>query len=469
MEHQNDRSQKRPVRQRRKRSFLHIFIHTYLPLLVVLALLILFIIFVVNSLGRSSDKREQERQESLALQQSELLYQQELFSEANQLVAEAEQLAAVYDYDGAIAVLDQFSGNPADFDLLWTRREQYVAAKDALVVWNDPSKVPNLSFHLLIADADRAFKHAGYGDSFRWNFITTTEFSAILNSLYKDGYVLVNSDQLWSYSPNDGYTPNELHLPQGKKPLMITQTQVNYYTYMTDSDGDGLPDKDGGGFASKLIVDKRGKLTCEYVDAQGNTVTGAYDLVPILEEFIAQHPDFSYRGARATLAVSGYDGLFGYRTDPETAKKIGEEFYQQQLQELPVVAQALRDAGYTIACYTYENVAYGKLSANKIKEDLDKWKAEVTPLLGEIDTLVFAKNSDISDNTAAYDGDKYEVLYAMGFRNFLGFCDSSTPWALLEKEYVRQGRILVTGNGLENTTALYEEFFNPMAVKDPKR
>ena len=54
----------RPVRRRKKRNPVDIFIHTYLPLLAVLAVLILFIIFVVNSLGRSSDRREQERQES---------------------------------------------------------------------------------------------------------------------------------------------------------------------------------------------------------------------------------------------------------------------------------------------------------------------------------------------------------------------------------------------------------------------
>lgn len=472
MENQNERAPQRPQqprRRRRKRNPVYVFIHTYLPLLAILLALILFITFACNSLGRSSDRREQERQESLALQQSELMYQQELFAEANALVAEAEALAAVYDYDGAVAVLDRFSGNPGDFDLLQDRREQYLAAKDSLVAWDDPSQVPNLSFHLLIADADRAFKHTGYGDSFRWNFITTAEFSEILNSLYKGGYVLVDSDELWSYSPTDGFTAKELYLPQGKKPLMITQTQVNYYTYMTDSDGDGLPDKDGGGFASRLMVDGRGKLTCEYVDAQGNTVTGAYDLVPILEDFISQHPDFSYHGARATLAVSAYDGLFGYRTDPETAKKIGEDFYQQQLQELPKVAQALRDAGYKIACYTYDNVAYSKLSASEIKQDLDKWKSEVTPLLGEVDTLVYAKSGDISSEHGAYSGDKFELLYAMGFRNFLGFCDGSTPWALTEKDYVRQGRILVTGNGLANTASLYEDFFTAAAVKDPKR
>ena len=38
------------------------------------------------------------------------------------------------------------------------------------------------------------------------------------------------------------------------------------------------------------------------------------DVLTILEDFIEAHPDFSYRGARGTIAVTGYNGIFGYRT-----------------------------------------------------------------------------------------------------------------------------------------------------------
>ena len=42
---------------------------------------------------------------------------------------------------------------------------------------------------------------------------------------------------------------------------------------------------------------------------------GKYDLVPILDRFVEEHPDFSYRGAKAILALTGYNGVLGYRTD----------------------------------------------------------------------------------------------------------------------------------------------------------
>ena len=103
---------------------------------------------------------------------------------------------------------------------------------------------------------------------------------------------------------------------------MLTQTNVNYNLYLVDSDGDLLADKNGGGFASKLVLDQSGKVTCEMVDSNGQTIYGAYDMIPILDEFVERHPDFSYRGAKAILALTGYNGLFGYRTNPSRSNEL---------------------------------------------------------------------------------------------------------------------------------------------------
>ncbi len=52
-------------------------------------------------------------------------------------------------------------------------------------------------------------------------------------------------------------------------------------------------------------------------------LVGDYDLVPILDSFIKEHPDFSYHGRKGILAMTGYNGVLGYRTD--SAYKTGEE------------------------------------------------------------------------------------------------------------------------------------------------
>lgn len=67
--------------------------------------------------------------------------------------------------------------------------------------------------------------------------------------------------------------------------------------------------------ASKIVLDENGKPTCEYIQADGTTVTGAYDCIPLLDQFLEEHPDGAYHGARGTIALTGYNGILGYRTD----------------------------------------------------------------------------------------------------------------------------------------------------------
>ena len=473
MEMENNGTPRTPTPHRRHRKHSQRSLRIYLPLLAIAAILILFIVFAVSSLRRSSERREQAQKESLEAVQAEALQQQKWAQEASSVATQAELLAAGYDYDAAVALIDAFSGNYYDYDSLVNLRDACIAAKNSLTVWGDPSVIPHLSFHTLIADPQRAFADDVYSGSYQHHHITVTEFRTILQQLYVNGYVLVSfEDVITPLQGNDGsvsYSANLIYLPAGKKPILITQTQPNYYAYMVDGNGDGIPDKDGGGFASRLMTDASGKLTCEMVDSTGATVTGSYDLVPILEEFIAAHPDFSYHGARATLALSGFEGLFGYRTTQETATKLSQAYYDQQVQGATEVIAALREKGYRFACYTYGNIGYGDASVNRIRADLEKWSQEVVPLLGKTDLLVFAKNSDISKPKESYSGDKYALLKDAGFRYFLGFCSGSAPWATVSGENVRQGRLMVTGYNLENNPAYFKGLFDATAVLDSIR
>lgn len=450
----------RPVNpRRRKRSKAQIFKETYLPAIIAGLSMILILIFIIGSVTRSIQRKNKEKQERYDASIAASIARQELDNEAAKLSQEASRLAASFDYEGAISTLDSFSGNISDYPELSNIRAQYESALGEMVPWEDPAKVLNLSFQLLIADQSRAFKDGKYGASYNKNFITVEEFSKILQQLYENDYILIRLA--------DANT--QLRLPKNKKPLILTQTQVNYYTYMTDSNGDRLPDAGGAGFASKLILDTEGNLTCEMVDASGQTVTGAYDLVPILEAFVENHPDFSYKGARAILAVTGYDGLFGYRTNSAAKDFFGDARYQQEISNATQITQALRNAGYEIACYTYENVAYGSHSVSQISSDLDKWRVEVSPILGVVDTLVYARNSDIAGQNATYSGEKFTILSEFGFTNYLGFCTSGTPWFSQENNHLRQGRLLVSGSNLAYHADWFSGIFDPQTILDPSR
>lgn len=459
-----------PSEGRRKRTLTPFdkFSQTYLPAVIGGIALLLILIFLVGSVIQGFQYRTLVKQ---LTHEAEVAAQEEL-ARLNQEVAdladEAAVLAGQYDYNGAIQTLKSFSGNMKEFPAL----EQLIAAYEdelaTLVQWTDFSSIPNLSFEMLIADPQRAFVDAKYASSYKKNFITTEEFKLILEQLYQNGYILISKDHLYEYKATDSgvsyFVEKELLLPDGKKPILLTQTQVNYNLYMVDSDSDMVPDAGGAGFASKLILDDNGNFANEFVTAEGVLEVGAYDLIPILESFIATHPDFSYRGARATIALTGYNGLFGYRTHAEAAQKLGEDAYNQEIEGAKAIVKALREAGYKLACYTYENKDYSKLTTAKIEADMSGWTAEVIPILGQVDTFVFAKNADLASSTEDYNSESYHILEDFGFQFYLGYCKDGTPWINVNDKYIRQGRIAVTANNLLNKKSWFNDILDPAAV-----
>ncbi len=461
-----------PVNPRRKkRSKIQVFKETYLPVIIAGVALILVIIFIIGSITRAVQKNRAEKEANIAASSAAAEEAERLQQEARDRIAQAEKLAAGFDYAGAIDVLNGFSGDISKFPAI---NDKILECEDAvrnMVAWEDPSKIPNLSFQLLVADPARGFSHETYGYSINRNFITTEEFSRILRQLYDNGYILVDFDDIIDAEVGkDGetlYKAKTLMLPNGKKPIMLTQTNVNYNYYLIDGNGDKIPDEKGTGIASKLIWDGT-NFTNEMVDASGQTVTGDFDLVPILEGFIEKYPAFSYRGARATLALTGYNGLFGYRTHPSAKETFGEIEYQSAIQSAKTVANALRDRGYSLACYTYENIPYGSSSLTQIKSDMNAWTNEVVPIIGNLDILTYAQLTDITSDPT-YSGEKYETLYNLGFRYYLGFCEDGQPWATVTNGYVRQGRLMVTGSNLAHHADWFTNYFDASSVLDSTR
>jgi len=463
----------RPVNPRRKkRTQMQIFKEAYLPVIIAGAAVLLIIIFIIGSISRTVERNKAERAASIAASESLAAEQARLEEEASYLAQEAQLLCMQYDYEGAISLINSFDGNIAEYPTLSDLLSTCLQTQSELVAWEDISQIPNLSFQLLIADPERAFTDEVYGSSYNRNFVTTQEFSSIIQQLYHNGYVLVTPKDFVTteQTPNGSvvYTTNPIYLPNGKKPLVLTQTQVNYNTYMIDGDGDKLPDKDGAGFASRLMLDAAGEFTCEMVTATGETVAGAYDLVPILEDFLKSNPDFSYRGSRAVLALTGYDGLFGYRTNEAAKERLGEEAYNKAVSDAEALIRSLKGSGYELACYTYNNVEYGNITAAQMQADLTHWHEQVAPILGKVNILAFAKNSDISDRTP-YTGAKYDLLQNAGFSIYLGFCEDGAPWATVDNQYIRMGRLLVTGSNMAHHADWFTNLFNTNAVLDPSR
>jgi hypothetical protein len=238
-----------------------------------------------------------------------------------QLIAKADFVAAGYDYQKAIDMLrssEYYGSNEA----LSEKESEYQQLDSQLVVYANPETITHIFFHSLIVDTDRAFDKDVDQNGYNMYMTTVEEFKAILEAMYQKGYVLISPyDMAYEITDDAGtrFTYGQIRLPAGKIPFLMSQDDLNYYSYMVGT-GSGInetpvfADTNGDGFAHKIVIGNDGFPTCEYMDANGTITTGDYDLVPVLETFIQEHPDFSYRGARAILGMTGYEGVFGYRT-----------------------------------------------------------------------------------------------------------------------------------------------------------
>ena len=456
------RERRKPVSPMRR------FKNETMPLIITGITALLIVIFVIGSVSRLFGNIKHNHEAALSASEAAVNEAQRQDQEAQALLDESIRLAAGYDYDAAIAKLESFSGSREKYPEMEIRLSEYKQQKSLLVAHNDPGAIPNLSFHMLIADPSRSFSNREFGGQYNRNFVTVDEFEKILNQLYINGYVLVDMDSFIAETVTGEtitYSSKSLYLPDGKKPFMLTETMVNYFNYMIDGNNDGVPDKDGAGFASRLVL-RNGEIKAEMVNSVGETVVGNYDLVPVLEDFIEAHPDFSYQGARALLAVTGHEGVFGYRTNKSVIDTKGQAYYDAEVAGAKEVAAALKAAGYKFASYTYGNEKYGDMDATTIRKDITNWTSEVLPILGSCDTLVFAKTSDISAN-GDYSNSKFNVLYDAGFRYFISH--ASKPACKIAGNYVRQLRVMVTGTQMAHASTTYAAYFDSQAVLNDLR
>lgn len=459
--------------RRKKPSKFQIFKQTYLPLGIAGVALLLILIIIIGSVVRAFQVRAiraEEAYEASLIAQAE---QDFMKNQALQYLDEAALLAQHFDYDGAIATLEQFTGDWSQYPEYADRYDQYMMERENLVLWDNPQSILCLSFQHLIADPDRAFSDSTYGTSYKNQFITTEEFFRVLEQLYENNYILISTDDCFLKEIDDFgnvcISENPLYLPAGKKPLILVQTNVCYNLYMVDSDGDYLPDAGGAGFANRLELDENGNVAAAVIHADGSESVGSYDLVPILDSFVETHPDFSYKGAKAVLALTGFNGILGYRTNVSAMDYISWEDYDLGVGNAVELSNILLNNGYEIACYTYGNEAYGELSLSDLQQDLTLWSDEVGSLIGRPDLFVFAQQSDIATDKAQYDSDKFDALKAEGYSVFFGFSSDGDSWQTVADDQARIGRILVTGNNLQNNPAWFDGILDPAYVLSPDR
>lgn len=364
------------------------------------------------------------------------------------LIEEADQLALGYFYDEAIACLENA---PADFDTDEERLakiEEYTLAKDSFVPYEEP--VRHIFFHSLIVDTSLAFDGDYMENGYNYWMTTLDEFKAMLVELYANGYILIDIHDLCreetDENGNTKLVANAPLVPEGKIPLVLSVDDVNYYEYM---------EKDG--FARKLVLDENGEVKNLYITEDGEELIGDYDVVPVLDAFVKEHPDFSLRGIKGIIALTGYEGTMGYDTHIKDSPTLEEDKVAAT-----AVANRMKETGWQFAVHGYGHKHTKQIAYNTLVSDTNKWKEHVGSLVGETDIYIYPYGEEVD-----YPSDKLTYLQSEGFRYFCGVW--TKPFVSVKSSYVRQTRCNLDGFNMITRPNSLADLFDVSKVLDSSR
>ena len=337
-------------------------------------------------------------------------------------------------------------------------------AKDGIpyVAWNDI--VEHLFFHPVVAYPELAFDGDSQANGIDDWMVTVDEYNKILQSVYDNGYILVDINDVWSETTGEDGQPkmvrNTLYLPEGKKPLILSYDDVNYYDYML---------KDG--FTYKLILGDDGLLWSWGKDPQGNEVVSQdLDALTILDKFVREHPDFSPFGAKGSLSLTGYQGILGYRTNTDTkdwddAKEANRQREREAVK--PIIAE-LKRTGWTFGSHTWGHINLSNHSVESVKEDTQRWLDEVGSLVGPTTILYYPHGARPDGGDWQQTGPVFQYLQSQGFRVFASVGVESFSYIKKDICAVICDRLHPDGTTLRSASCLqrYMKFYDARQVID---
>ena len=325
--------------------------------------------------------------------------------------------------------------------------------------------VEHLFFHPVVAYPELAFDGDNQANGIDDYMVTVDEYNKILQSVYDKGYVLVDINDVWSETTGEDGQPrmvkNTLYLPEGKKPLILSYDDVNYYQYMLEN-----------GFTYKLIIGEDGKIASWGLDPQGSEVVSRdLDAVTILDKFVEEHPDFSPFGAKGCLSLTGYEGILGYRTqtDSQNWTPEREAKRQQEIEAVKPVIAELKRTGWTFGSHTWGHISLNTRTYDTVTADMQKWFDEVGSLVGETQVLFYPFGGRLDGDDVQQSGPAFQWMQAQGFRIFCSVGISSWSKCKTDISAVICDRLHPDGTtlrGSDKVLGWYAQFYDARDIID---
>ncbi len=484
----NRRDPKQTAANRRKRQRLRrrkvMMMKAILLLILIILLIVVSTVAVKVFSGKDKKKPNADSESGFQTEASSEKTTEDPAAALSAKIEAANRLAMGYDYDGALELLKSEPSYESNLELMDAIRD--IESQKAACVPVDVNTVPHIFYHSLVNEPSLAFSAQtmgtqGAADGMNAWMTTVDEFDKITQKLYDNGYVYVRLRDLVVESKDENgtvtFAPNQnLLLPPDKKAIVLSVDDLSYYhSYETAS------------YPDKLVLDEHGKVKCHYVTPDGTEKIGDFDVVPRLNTFLEKHPDGAYQGARGLIALTGYNGVLGYRTDIDYKVKTNlmadqskwlEEHpdfdYDAEIAEATKIAEAVKESGWEFASHTWGHLSVTNKTTEELKADNEKWVNTVQNIVGPVDTIIFAHGNDIGDwQDYSNDNQKFQYFKSAGY-NFFCNVDGSVPyWVQIRSNYVRQGRINLDGymlyQALQGKTTTLDHLFKASEVFDSRR
>ncbi|MGM9988043.1 MAG: polysaccharide deacetylase family protein [Bacillaceae bacterium] len=308
--------------------------------------------------------------------------------------------------------------------------------------------IEHIFVHPLIVYPELAFDGDENDRNFQEWFVTTSEFKKVLENVYKKNFILVSYKDLYKEINKDGKTVTvrtDLKLPKGKKPLIISVDDLNANKYML-----------GNGIAEKIVFDDNGELTGWVKTPEGKYIKNRdSEIIPVLDDFVKAHPDFSFNGAKGVLALTGFEGILGYRTQVDSPNRATE------IEEVKKVVTKLKETGWEFASHSYGHPNMQKLSVNAIKEDTNAWLDEVSTLIGPTNIYIYPYGAMLDPGSAGL-----AVLQNKKFTIFAGVGPTSYEKVYKTENLVMTDRRHVDGMTLKGQRDRFLDLYDSNTIID---
>lgn len=312
-------------------------------------------------------------------------FKKELIYKINELIQQSKNTQAK-------ELLDEYSNLfPNDYQL--ETLNNYIETnmnKNNLVKYNGNIEI--LSFRPLISYPKLIFNENN-SSSLRAdeNNITIYEFEKILMSLYENNYILISPNLI-----NEMLTTKHINLPPNKKPLILMLENTEYNSKIN-------------GCVDKLIINNDKISTYTPKRSINERISDNNDFITILDNFIDNHPSFSFNNAKALICIDGSHGIFGYNTQKNNATS------KYEIKKAIEIINHLNTAGYSFASSGYNTSI--KDSYVQFASGLNTWNNNILPIVESCNIFFLNENIDAINGDISYHAD---LLNTYGYTIIIG-------------------------------------------------